>query len=60
MEGKEPFRITKNISHSRLWCCKCIPLVVEESRGALEGLGAEVAAVRSLIVVAPLVVSEPG
>lgn len=34
--------------------------MVEESRGPLEGLGAEVTAVRSLIVVAPLVVREPG
>lgn len=46
--------------NSRLQYCQCIPLVVQESRGTLEGLGAEVAAVRSLIVVAPLVVGEPG
>lgn len=37
-----------------------VPLVVEQSRGAFEGLGAEVAAVWSLIVVAPLVVGQPG
>ena len=37
-----------------------VPLVVEQSRGALEGLGAEVAAVGSLVVVAPLVVRQPG
>lgn len=37
-----------------------VPLVVEQSRGALEGLGAKVAAVWSLIVVAPLVVGQPG
>lgn len=34
--------------------------MVEQSRGAFEGLGAEVAAVGSLIVVAPLMVGEPG
>lgn len=37
-----------------------VPLMVEQSGGALEGLGAEVAAVGSLIVVAPLVVGESG
>lgn len=37
-----------------------IPLMIEQSRGALKGLGTEVTAVRSLIVVAPLVVGQPG
>lgn len=34
--------------------------MVEQSRGAFKGLGAEVAAVRPLIVVTPLVVGQPG
>lgn len=34
--------------------------MVEQSGGALEGLGTEVAAIGSLVVVAPLVVGEPG
>lgn len=34
--------------------------MVQQSRGAFEGLGTEVAAVGSLIVVTPLVVGEPG
>lgn len=34
--------------------------MIEQSRRTLEGLGAQVAAVGSLIVVAPLVVGEPG
>ena len=48
--------IVKVVKIVPLW----VPLVVEQSRGALEGLGAEVAAVWSLIVVAPLVMGEPG
>lgn len=48
--------LTSVLKRVSLW----VPLVVEQSRGALEGLGAEGAAVWSLIVVAPLVVCQPG
>lgn len=37
-----------------------VPLVIEQSRGAFEGLGTEVAAVGPFIVVAPQVVGQPG
>lgn len=57
-------RKTSSLAYSMHACVslrsEALPLVVEECRGALEGLGAEVAAVRPLVVVAALMVGQSG